>query len=172
MPVILSLLHSLIHLVCHHSEKNKEEPDYETEEDDYYSEEDDHYSEEDDHYSEEDDYFSADDDDWNTWTILRGLFLNQSYVSKMTSAALPYYYSNTTIFCQIGPGLCGDESFDKCCIFGNEVQLTCNQRNQLRSIVEELPMPEMKHYVCTLMNSNVIPGEGKMVSDTAFFALF
>ncbi|KAM0829835.1 hypothetical protein ACQ4PT_066627 [Festuca glaucescens] len=116
-----------------HSEKNKEEPDYETEEDDHYSEEDDHYSEEDDHYSEDDDYFSADDDGWNTWTILRG------------------------------PGLSGDESFDKCCIFGNEVQLTCNQRNQLCSIVEELPMPEMKHYVCTLMNSNVIPGEGKML---------
>ncbi|KAM0859334.1 hypothetical protein ACQ4PT_047261 [Festuca glaucescens] len=62
-----------------------------------------------------------------------------------------------------GPGLSGDESFDKCCIFGNEVQLTCNQRNQLCSIVEELPMPEMKHYVCTLINNNVIPGEGKMI---------
>jgi hypothetical protein len=90
----------------------------------------------------------------------------------MTSAALPYYYSNTTIFCQIGPGLCGDESFDKCCIFGNEVHLTCKQRDQLCSIVEELPMPLMKHYVFTLMNSNVIPGEGKMVSPPAFFALF
>jgi hypothetical protein len=52
--------------VCHHSEKNKKEPDYETEEDDYYSEDDDHYSEDDDHYSEDDDYFSADEDDWNT----------------------------------------------------------------------------------------------------------
>ena len=85
---------------------------------------------------------------------------------------LAYYYSNTTLFCQIGPGCSGDESFDKCCIFGNEVELTCNQRNQLCSIVEELPMPEMKHYVCTLMNSNVIPGECKMVSATAFFSLF
>ncbi|KAM0908069.1 hypothetical protein ACQ4PT_015701 [Festuca glaucescens] len=104
------------------------------EESDYETEEDDHYSEEDDHYSEEDDYFSADDvDDEKTWIILRG------------------------------PGLSGDESFDKCCIFGNEVELTYNQRNQLCSIVEELPMPEMKHYVCTLMNSNVIPGEGKMI---------
>ncbi|KAM0904502.1 hypothetical protein ACQ4PT_017962 [Festuca glaucescens] len=66
-----------------------------------------------------------------------------------------------------GPGLSGDESFDKCCIFGNEVELTYHQRSQLCSIVEELPMPEMKHYVCTLMKSTVIPGEGKM--DNAWF---
>ncbi|KAM0863750.1 hypothetical protein ACQ4PT_044388 [Festuca glaucescens] len=116
---------------------NNEEEDYETEEDDYFTKEDDYYSEKDSYYSEDDDYFSGDDDDEKSRIVLRG------------------------------PGCSGDESFDKCCIFGNEVELKYHQRSQLCSIVDELPMPEMKHYVCTLMKSTVITGEGKM--DNAWF---
>ncbi|KAM0905372.1 hypothetical protein ACQ4PT_017430 [Festuca glaucescens] len=107
-----------------------------TEEEDHISEEDDYFSEEDDYFSEEDDYFSGDDDDENSKIILRG------------------------------PGYTGDESFDKYCIFGNEVELKFHQRNQLSSIVEELPRPKIKEYVCTMLNSYVIPGEGKMVLPT------
>ncbi|KAM0899068.1 hypothetical protein ACQ4PT_021549 [Festuca glaucescens] len=56
----------------------------------------------------------------------------------------------------------GDDDDEKLRII-LRVELTYHQRSQLCSIVEELPMPEMKHYVCTLMKSTVIPGEGKMI---------
>ncbi|KAM0928815.1 hypothetical protein ACQ4PT_002004 [Festuca glaucescens] len=78
---------------------NNEEEDYETKEDDYLTEEDDYYIEEDSCYSEDDDYFSGGDDDEKSRIILRG------------------------------PGCSGDESFDKCCIFGNEVELKDKNKN-------------------------------------------
>ena len=63
----------------------------------------------------------------------------------------------------VGPGHVGFESFDEQCVFGNEVEMTFNQMMQLRSLVEELPRPKIKEYVCRLIKSNVIR-ESKMVS--------
>lgn len=65
----------------------------------------------------------------------------------------------------VGPGHVGFESFDMNCCFGNEVEMTFNQMMQLRSLVEELPRPKIKEYVCRLIKSNVIP-ESKMVTLT------
>ena len=43
------------------------------------------------------------------------------------------------------------------CVFGNEVQMTFSQMMKLKSLVEELPRPPIKEYVCCLMSNNVFP---------------
>ncbi|KAM0907836.1 hypothetical protein ACQ4PT_015866 [Festuca glaucescens] len=91
-------------------------------------------NEEEDYETEEDDYLTEEDD----------------YYSEEDS----YYSEDDDYFS-------GDDDDEKSRII-LRVELNYHQRSQLCSIVEELPMPEMKHYVCTLMKSTVIPGEGKM----------
>ncbi|KAM0850045.1 hypothetical protein ACQ4PT_053349 [Festuca glaucescens] len=73
-----------------------------------------------------------------------------------------------------GSGYTGDESFDRYCIFGNEVEMNFHQMMQLRSYVEdlpskpmkeyldELPRPAVKRYVCRLTKSLVNPDDGEM----------
>ncbi|KAM0882348.1 hypothetical protein ACQ4PT_032356 [Festuca glaucescens] len=73
-----------------------------------------------------------------------------------------------------GPGYTGDESFDRYCIFGNEVEMNFHQMMQLRSYVEdlpskpvkeyldELPRPAVNRYVCRLTKSLVNPDDGEM----------
>ncbi|KAM0880336.1 hypothetical protein ACQ4PT_033652 [Festuca glaucescens] len=46
-----------------------------------------------------------------------------------------------------GPGYTGDESFDRYCIFGNEVEMNFHQMMQLRSYVEDLPSKHVKKYL-------------------------
>ena len=53
-------------------------------------------------------------------------------------------------FIFIGPGYIGDDSFDRECVFGNEVVMNFNQVMLLRSYVEDVPRPKVKVYVSTL----------------------
>ena len=59
----------------------------------------------------------------------------------------------------VGPCYTGVESFDEHCIFGNEVEIDVNQVLQLSRIVETMPRPPIKAYVCRMEKSFINPGQ-------------
>jgi hypothetical protein len=83
--------------------------------------------------------------------------------------------ANTRLCWNVGPGCIGEESFDRHCIFGNEVEMNYHQTKQLTSYVEELAnqpekeyfdgyqRPFVKRYVCRLTKS-MVKSDGEMVS--------
>ena len=127
--------------------------------DEYIEDEDDYISPEDDYVEDEDDYISPEED----CITIRGRTWPCSYICKIFLVCEVHGCITVICVANVGPGHVGFESFDMHCMFGNEVEMTFNQMMQLRSLVEELPRPQIKEYVCRLIKSNVIP-ESKMVS--------
>ncbi|KAK1683771.1 hypothetical protein QYE76_044619 [Lolium multiflorum] len=144
--------------------KNEQIPAHDQEEDEYIFSDDEDYipaHEEDD---EEDEYIPADEED--------------DYISDDDDDYIPVDYDDDFIHVDINDEkkkitVRGEESFDRQCIFGNEVEMNYQQTMQLKSYFEELAKkpekeyfdgyqrPFVKRYVCRLTKS-MVKSDGEM----------
>ena len=67
----------------------------------------------------------------------------------------------------VGPKKTGNTTFDKHCVYANDVALNPSQVKTLKRRVHD-QKPRIPYYVCTIQESNVIPKQAKMVNSIHF----
>ena len=73
-------------------------------------------------------------------------------------------------FVNAGPGHVMDDVIDRTCVFGNEVCLNYNQTKELKILVDVIPKPKIKAFICTIMKPHISP-DFKMVSSKSYCLL-
>ena len=66
-------------------------------------------------------------------------------------------------FVHAGPGHAMDDVIDRSCVFGNEVRMNYNQTKELKIMVDVIPKPKIKAFICMIMKPHISP-DFKMVS--------
>ena len=70
-------------------------------------------------------------------------------------------------FDHAGPGHVMDDVIDRICVFRNEVLMNYNQTKELKIMVDVIPRPRIKIFICTVMKPHIFP-DFKMVSSKSY----